>query len=395
MPVSVNNPDMELEAYRIPALLASCAPLIEPFNPSNRHFTAKHFFQSLEEVANLAKWRDTDKLLIAKSKLRGEAADFLAQSPDLRVTSNYEQFKESVLERFETEEPLAVRLSALSNCYQRDGESVKEFATRLKAVAHNYLQERPDDPPRLSAMHDKTKLAQFVQGLKPHLKRVVLSADCSDFASCVRKATAEEMYAAMTALPIPVAAASAVPSGQNKYVDQYARHGDRQFHDEKIQQLWERSEDTASIIRTLADEMRGLKITMGELAQDRAPRVINQPENQQESAAAAVRALTEEVRTLTKHMGDRQGPRREKNPAPVVKNHQESDARTRCWTCESIYHLARNCPDGNGRNLAPRNNSGPKHKNWRTEPRGPAPGRNQNFAAGRMETGEQNSHPLN
>eukprot|EP00775_Hariotina_reticulata_P015071 gene15071-biopygen1020 len=114
---------------------------------------AHSWLSSFKELALIYEWNEADCLRIARVRFRGIAQRW-AQP---RQFHDWDDFERQFLERFgETPETAMVRLE---NCYQKTGESPKNFADR-------FLEEAE----RAGRRTDTALLHQFIRRLHPELR---------------------------------------------------------------------------------------------------------------------------------------------------------------------------------------------------------------------------------
>lgn len=82
--------------------------------------TPKYFIESFEALTNILNCSDEEKLLILKSRIKGEALSHLINSPDLHSENNYEAFKRKFLAYFDTKVSLATK----QQIFSKDRKSV-------------------------------------------------------------------------------------------------------------------------------------------------------------------------------------------------------------------------------------------------------------------------------
>lgn len=188
------NGDRNVGSGRAPVTntIAGFLGLIPSFTGSEEFLTPAQFIESIEEVSQLAGWTDAEKLLIAKTRIKGGASEFLSNHHDVRQVRAFETFKKYFLEYFEKQLPLAVKLQQFTSCKQKAGESVKQYAGRVKNLAFDYLQGANFEIPEVESIADKTRLSQFLSGLNVKLQRAVLSHNPTTLEKAIEVAILEE-----------------------------------------------------------------------------------------------------------------------------------------------------------------------------------------------------------
>jgi len=138
------------------------------------------WLSSFKEIATIYDWSEADCLRIARIRFRGNAQRW-AQP---RQFDSWNEFEKQFLDRFgETPETAMVRLE---RCYQKTGESAKNFADR-------FLEEAE----RAGRKSDTALLHQFIRRLRPELRvevtrqRPTTMEDAIEFCSYWTGANAE------------------------------------------------------------------------------------------------------------------------------------------------------------------------------------------------------------
>lgn len=164
--------------------LAGFQTLIPQFDNMTA-ITPKFFIETLEETTNIAKCSNKEKLLILRSRLRGDALTNVINSPDLNHEKDYDQFKKKFLAYFDTQFSLAARQRQFANCKMLPRELVKVYAARV-AVATQHFFNSPDlANDGIKAIFEQSKLAKFIEGLSANYKQSVILKDPKNFDEAV------------------------------------------------------------------------------------------------------------------------------------------------------------------------------------------------------------------
>ena len=109
-----------------------------PAFPKLPPFTGKEswrvWFNRFDEVASRQSWFTSDKLDQLLPRLQGPADEFVFDQLDRRTRSDYGALVQQLESRFRKVETLKTFAAAFSNCNQKPGESVEEFAAELKKL---------------------------------------------------------------------------------------------------------------------------------------------------------------------------------------------------------------------------------------------------------------------
>lgn len=185
--------DNQLIAQRSLQSMAGMLNCIPIFTGTDDFLTAKQFFETIEELAVIAGWTDPVKILATKARFKGAAAQFLADAVDVRKERDFTQFKNAVIQRFDASLPITVKLQKFTTCKQKAGESVAQYVTRLRGLAHAYMEALDMNNIQVREMADKMKLSQFLNGLNQALRRQVMAFNPLTFDESVDRARLLEM----------------------------------------------------------------------------------------------------------------------------------------------------------------------------------------------------------
>ncbi|GFT99013.1 hypothetical protein TNCV_3793931 [Trichonephila clavipes] len=100
----------------------------------------RRFLNKINDVAELGKWSNAEKVTILKLKLTGIAEEFFLSDPTNSQLTNFDDIAHVLISRFERTVPLSTRLQLFSSCQQGVSESVQEFAARIKKLGTQIFQ---------------------------------------------------------------------------------------------------------------------------------------------------------------------------------------------------------------------------------------------------------------
>lgn len=149
----------------------------------------KFFFSQIDEIGKVMGWNDDEKLLIARSKLKGKAMRFLISDPSLSEMRNYQKFKSTFVEYFEDEIDLNAHHLKFNNIKMKDQESIKNLAHRIILAANNYLGSAEVYTEQTQKMLDKLRLSKFIDALTPELQMEVLKSNPKSFNDAIKVAS--------------------------------------------------------------------------------------------------------------------------------------------------------------------------------------------------------------
>lgn len=147
--------------------------------------TPEFFIENFEAIATMVQCSDEEKLIILKSRIRGEALSHLINSPDLNQEVNYTNFKKKFIAFFDKKVSLATRQQMFSNCRMQPGESVKLYAARVSLITQKFFNNPDLDNEAVKNLFEASKLSKFLEGLLPEYKHSTLIKDPQTFKEAV------------------------------------------------------------------------------------------------------------------------------------------------------------------------------------------------------------------
>lgn len=147
--------------------------------------TPEFFIENFEAIATMVQCSDEEKLIILKSRIRGEALSHLINSPDLNQETNYTNFKKKFIAFFDKKVSLATRQQMFSNCKMQPGESVKLYAARVSLITQKFFNSPDLENESVKNLFEVSKLSKFLEGLLPEYKHSTLIKDPQSFKEAV------------------------------------------------------------------------------------------------------------------------------------------------------------------------------------------------------------------
>ncbi|GFT11916.1 retrovirus-related Pol polyprotein from transposon 412 [Trichonephila clavipes] len=153
----------------------------------------RRFLGKINDVANLGKWSNDEKVTILKLKLAGIAEEFFLSDPTHSQLTEYNDIARILIGRFEKAVPLSTRLQLFSSCIQGPSESVQEFAARINKLGTPIFQSG-NSAQNTAVRNAKDQLLQsrFISGLRNDIRRFVLSHDPLNLEESINAALIEE-----------------------------------------------------------------------------------------------------------------------------------------------------------------------------------------------------------
>lgn len=150
---------------------------------SNIEFYLKQF----DELATKAKIQDEGlKLIILKTKLSGNAREFLISSPDLQNADKYDNFKQKLLERFQTTQTLESAQNVFMTIKQTPEQNISEFVNSFNNAASHYLTQSGNaDKPDAVNFLNLMKFTRFIDSIRPDIALEIRKSGAKDFNEAV------------------------------------------------------------------------------------------------------------------------------------------------------------------------------------------------------------------
>lgn len=172
--------------------------LIQPFSGSQtEHTKIETFLSTIEAVAALDGWTQTQQCAIARLRLQPPARDFLESDSILLQTTSWETLKDALVNRFRVTETPDALYKQLTDCTQQYDEDVRSFAARIQIIGNKTLVQSGNETEmtiRRKLLQEQL-LGQFTKGLRDTIKRFVMTHSPKTLADAIEIAKREELYA--------------------------------------------------------------------------------------------------------------------------------------------------------------------------------------------------------
>ncbi|GFY33031.1 integrase catalytic domain-containing protein [Trichonephila clavipes] len=146
-----------------------------------------------ENVANLGKWSNAEKVTILKLKLAGIAEEFFLSDPTHSHLTEFNDIARVLISRFERTVPLSTRLQLFSSCIQGSPESVQEFAARINKLGTQiFHSSNTAQNTAVRNANDQLLQSRFISGLRNDIRRFVLARDPNNLEESINAALIEE-----------------------------------------------------------------------------------------------------------------------------------------------------------------------------------------------------------
>lgn len=145
----------------------------------------KFFIENLETITDLAECSDEEKLLIMRSRIRGDALTSVINSPDLSQEKDFKEFKRKFLSYFDTQYSLGARQKQFSNCIMTPNEQVKTYAAKVALATQHFFNSPDLTNEAIKTIFEETKLAKFIDGLLPCYKNSLILKEPKTFQEAV------------------------------------------------------------------------------------------------------------------------------------------------------------------------------------------------------------------
>ncbi|GFW03353.1 uncharacterized protein TNCV_4544351 [Trichonephila clavipes] len=153
----------------------------------------RRFLEKINDVANLGKWSNDEKVTILKLKLAGIAEEFFLSDPTHSLLTEYNDIVRILIKRFEKAVPLSKRLQLFSSCIQGSSERVQEFAARINKLGTQIFQSgNSAQNTAVRNANDQLLQSRFISGLRNDIHRFVLARDPMNLDESISAALIEE-----------------------------------------------------------------------------------------------------------------------------------------------------------------------------------------------------------
>ncbi|GFW73206.1 hypothetical protein TNCV_2798701 [Trichonephila clavipes] len=153
----------------------------------------RRFLEKINDVANLGKWSNDEKVTILKLKLAGIAEEFFLSDPTHSHLTEYNDIARILINRFEKAVPLSTRLQLFSSCVQGSSESMQEFAERINKLGTQIFQSgNTAQNTAVRNANDQLLQSRFISCLRNDILRFVLARDPINLDESISAALIEE-----------------------------------------------------------------------------------------------------------------------------------------------------------------------------------------------------------
>lgn len=163
---------------------------IEPFRGATDEATLDSFLSAVGHAAKINGWNRSQKFDAAYLKLKGEALRIVQMSK----CATWDQLRTALRARYGSKELRAVTRRKAAACAQRPNEDVTSYAERLKSLFVK-LQPAGFDPQAdklVRKLVNESICDRYIEGLKPSIRRAVLSKAPVSFEEAIEVAILEE-----------------------------------------------------------------------------------------------------------------------------------------------------------------------------------------------------------
>lgn len=136
-----------------------------------------YFISTLESVCDEAGCTDSEKLVLLKAKLRGNALSHVITSPQLAEELDYQTFRDKFLSYFEKKETKLNNQNDFINLKMRPSETVRQFASRVETATLKFFGKVPAENVHLKNLVESTQLTRFIEGMDPENKQFLIVKD--------------------------------------------------------------------------------------------------------------------------------------------------------------------------------------------------------------------------
>lgn len=167
---------------------------LETFSGSSTGMKVETFLFCVDEISRIGKWSPEDTASAVRISLKGEAQEFVLMNKDLRDTKTWDILRKALLDRYKAPDVAGWNNVQFSQCIQKTGESVANYADRLKRAGTKLLKACDSEEERKlrEEIHGERLLTQFLDGLVLEIRRPVLHKSPENFTKAVEAAKLAE-----------------------------------------------------------------------------------------------------------------------------------------------------------------------------------------------------------
>ncbi|GFW68148.1 hypothetical protein TNCV_1880301 [Trichonephila clavipes] len=164
-----------------------------PMYDGDESLGIRRFLEKINDVANLGKWSNAEKVTILKLKLAGIAEEFFLSDPTHSHLTEFHDVARVLIARFQRTIPLSTRLQLFSSSFQGSSESVQEFAARIKKLGTQIFQSsNTAQNMQVRNANDQLLQSRFISSLRNDIRRFVLARDPNNLEESINAALIEE-----------------------------------------------------------------------------------------------------------------------------------------------------------------------------------------------------------
>lgn len=156
--------------------------------------SVEEFLAVIEETALLANWTEVQKVAITKLKLKNQAKQFIDAEADLKIKPSWDALSKALKTQFIRPEINGEARRKYMECKQRNGETCRQFLTRLKVLANKTITysgtAAVDDI--LKQRFEEELTTQFIMGFRMPMKARILSKAPTNLKAALEMAEREE-----------------------------------------------------------------------------------------------------------------------------------------------------------------------------------------------------------
>ncbi|GFV13672.1 hypothetical protein TNCV_5009551 [Trichonephila clavipes] len=147
-----------------------------PMYDGGESLEIRRFLEKINDVANLGKWSNAEKVTILKLKLAGIAEEFFLSDSTHSHLTEFHDIARVLISRFERTVPLSTRRQLFSSCIQGSSESVQEFAARINKLGTQiFHSSNTAQNTQVRNANDQLLQSRFISGLRNDIRRFFLA----------------------------------------------------------------------------------------------------------------------------------------------------------------------------------------------------------------------------
>lgn len=146
------------------------------------------FLSQFEQISSMAQLSTQQKGIILKSKLKGQALQFLTANTMLQEETDFEKIKKIMLDRFKRKTTITQEHQLFKSIRHVPGTSIADLAHKIQITATKFLKTDQADTAQIADIIDRICLSKFLEVIREDIRIDLLKQSPLNFKDAVQKA---------------------------------------------------------------------------------------------------------------------------------------------------------------------------------------------------------------